>query len=259
MLFTLLTGQPPFTGEHPVAVAHQHLTTAAPSVRGYRPEVPAAVDELIASLLAKDPARRPADADTVRGLLADARAALSRGAWPWTVPIAAVWHEPEQPARAGRHGTGRRWLFAGIAAVALVLAVAAGLALTGRWHLPALSGTPATPAVTRPASLPKPSPARSTRHRVITPGAAVHAARLAIVRAENSGQIEPQAATDLQNRLNDIWVKISQGNLQDAGHGAADLVQRLSDFSRNGQISPRGMDMLRRPLARLARLLPQQG
>lgn len=79
------------------------------------------------------------------------------------------------------------------------------------------------------------------------------------MRAENSGQIEPQAATDLQNRLNDIWVKISQGNLQDAGHRAADLVQRLSDFSRNGQISPRGMDMLRRPLARLARLLPQQG
>jgi len=39
-----------------------------------------------------------------------------------------------------------------------------------------LSRTPATPAVIQSASQPKPSPARSHRHRVNTPGTAVHAA-----------------------------------------------------------------------------------
>jgi hypothetical protein len=78
-------------------------------VRSCRPEVPAAVDELIASLLAKDPGRR-ADADTVRARLAEARSALSAGSWPWTVPIAAVWNAPAPQAgsrRAGEFGRGR--------------------------------------------------------------------------------------------------------------------------------------------------------
>jgi eukaryotic-like serine/threonine-protein kinase len=255
VLFALLTGQPPFTAEHPVAVAHQHLAVTPPSVRAHRPEVPAAVDELIASLLAKDPGRRPADADTVRALLAEARSALSGGAWPWTVPIAAVWNEPPQVG-GNRAGAGRRWLLIATIAVVLVLAVAAGLVLAGRWHPVALSGGAATPAASQPSQS-QPATPRPSHHRITTPGAALNAARLAVVRAENSGQIQPQAATDLQNRLNDVWVKISQGNLQDAGHRAADLLQRLSDFSRNGQISPRGMNILRWPFARLVRLLPQ--
>jgi hypothetical protein len=264
VLFTLLTGQPPFTAEHPVAVAHQHMNTVAPSVRRFRPEVPAAVDDLIASLLAKDPAHRPVDAATVRAMLAEARSALGGGAWPRTVPIAGLWHEPAQPDGKRRPGAGRRWLLAAAAAAVLVLAVAAGLMLADGWHLVGASGTPATPAATPAAtqavSEPQPSsPAQPSHHRATTPAAAVNAARLAIVRAENSGQIEPGAATDLQNRLNDIWVKISQGNLPDAGHKAADLLQRVADLSRNGQIRPRGVTMLQWPLAHLVRLLPTDG
>jgi tRNA A-37 threonylcarbamoyl transferase component Bud32 len=258
VLFTLLTGQPPFTAEHPVAVAHQHLNTLAPSVRRFRPEVPAAVHQLIATLLAKDPAHRPADAATVRAMLAEARLALGPGgASPRTVPIAAVWHEPAPPDGRPPRGAGRRWLLAATAAAVLVLAVAAGLMLADGWHLVGGAGTPSTPAATQGASEPQPSsPAQPSHHRVTTPAAALDAARLAIVRAENSGQIEPGAAADLQNRLNDIWVKIGQGNLSDAGHKAADLLQRVADLSRNGQISARGVTMLQWPLAHLARLLP---
>jgi eukaryotic-like serine/threonine-protein kinase len=263
VLFALLTGEPPFSGEHPVAIAHQHLNAAAPSVRTYRPEVPAAVDELIASLLAKDPARRPADAATVRALLAGARSGLSRGAWPWTVPIAAVWHEPGPAGSEGRRG--RPWLLAAAAAAAIALAVLAGLVVTGRWDptgvFSAVSAPSAVtpPAVTPSASAPQPSPSRRTRHRITSPAAAVHAARLAIVRAENSGQIEPPAALNLENLLNDVSAKISEGNLQDAGHRADDLLRRLADFSQRGQISPRGVAMVQWPLARLARLLPIEG
>ncbi|HEY5986408.1 MAG TPA: serine/threonine-protein kinase, partial [Streptosporangiaceae bacterium] len=79
VLFTLLTGQPPVTADRPAGLSHQH--PAPPSVRRFRPEVPAAVDELIASLLAMDPARRPADAATVQAMLAEARSALGGGAW----------------------------------------------------------------------------------------------------------------------------------------------------------------------------------
>ncbi|MFB8240568.1 serine/threonine-protein kinase [Kitasatospora purpeofusca] len=64
LLHTLLTGRPPFTGA-PLAVLHQHLTQTPPAASSHRASVPAAVDELVLRLLAKDPDDRPADAARV--------------------------------------------------------------------------------------------------------------------------------------------------------------------------------------------------
>ncbi|WP_149030311.1 protein kinase [Kitasatospora sp. MBT66] len=73
LLHTLLTGQPPFTGA-PLAVLHQHLTRIPPAASSHRASVPAAVDELVLQLLAKEPDDRPADAaqviETIDALLA---------------------------------------------------------------------------------------------------------------------------------------------------------------------------------------------
>jgi len=54
-----LTGSPPFTGETPLDVVIQHLTAEPPSLRSRRPEVPAALDQLVLAMLAKEPAGRP--------------------------------------------------------------------------------------------------------------------------------------------------------------------------------------------------------
>ncbi len=55
VLYALLTGGPPFTGDHPAATALQHLTAAAPPVLERRPGLPLVLGQLLAALLAKDP------------------------------------------------------------------------------------------------------------------------------------------------------------------------------------------------------------
>jgi Protein kinase domain len=62
VLYALLTGQPPFAEGQPHAIMYQHLNTVPAVPRAIRPDVPPELDRLVLELLAKDPARRPADA-----------------------------------------------------------------------------------------------------------------------------------------------------------------------------------------------------
>lgn len=61
VLFECLTGRSAFIGEHVVAVLAKVLLEPAPRVRSIRRDVPASLDELVASMLEKDPAHRPSD------------------------------------------------------------------------------------------------------------------------------------------------------------------------------------------------------
>ncbi|GAA6525513.1 protein kinase [Intrasporangium sp. DVR] len=62
VLMTMLTGRPPFEGEHALAVAHQQLSAAPPRVSDRRPDVDPRIDALVAELLAKSPTDRPSSA-----------------------------------------------------------------------------------------------------------------------------------------------------------------------------------------------------
>ncbi len=62
MLFELLTGRQPFTGDTPLAVAYQHVNTDVPAPSSLVPGIPAAVDQLVLAATSRDPALRPADA-----------------------------------------------------------------------------------------------------------------------------------------------------------------------------------------------------
>ena len=57
-LFFLLTGRAPYLGESSYQQMTQHLSAAIPSVRKLRPDVPAAVDQVIQRMLSKNPAHR---------------------------------------------------------------------------------------------------------------------------------------------------------------------------------------------------------
>ncbi|HET7012342.1 MAG TPA: serine/threonine-protein kinase [Streptosporangiaceae bacterium] len=59
LLFELLTGDTPFNGTPDTPLRNHHLYSPAPSARTRRPEVPETVDELVSSMLAKDPQDRP--------------------------------------------------------------------------------------------------------------------------------------------------------------------------------------------------------
>jgi beta-lactam-binding protein with PASTA domain/tRNA A-37 threonylcarbamoyl transferase component Bud32 len=63
VLFELLTGRQPFTGDTPIAVAYQHVNTDVPAPSTLVPGIPAAVDQLVLAATSRDPALRPADAD----------------------------------------------------------------------------------------------------------------------------------------------------------------------------------------------------
>jgi len=62
MLFQMLTGRLPFTGDTPLSVAYQHVNTDVPAPSTLTPGLPAAVDQLVLAATSRDPARRPADA-----------------------------------------------------------------------------------------------------------------------------------------------------------------------------------------------------
>ncbi|MFC4911640.1 protein kinase domain-containing protein [Actinomadura gamaensis] len=66
LLHQMLCGRPPFATDKGIpALINAHLSVAPTGPRAVNPQVPAEVDALVLELLAKDPADRPADADTV--------------------------------------------------------------------------------------------------------------------------------------------------------------------------------------------------
>src|SRR5207248_3383488 len=66
MLFELLTGRQPFTGDTPLSVAYQHVNTDVPAPSAMAPGIPAPIDQLVLAATSRDPARRPADPGEVR-------------------------------------------------------------------------------------------------------------------------------------------------------------------------------------------------
>ncbi|MBK7191266.1 MAG: serine/threonine protein kinase [Myxococcales bacterium] len=69
MLFQMITGRLPFEGDGVGGIIGMHLYVAPPALRTLAPDAPAAVEALVARLLAKDPAGRPASADELAAQL----------------------------------------------------------------------------------------------------------------------------------------------------------------------------------------------
>jgi serine/threonine-protein kinase len=156
VLYMMLVGAPPFNGATAIHILDLHLDEPPVPLRAHRDDVPPELQQLVAELLAKDPADRPATARSVRDRLTaiDGRpAAGSGGTNQPTTELSAVevWRTRPPaalpPATAacddlsttGRHRTvapGVTWYrrrvsgwVAALVAVTLVTAVLAALAL----------------------------------------------------------------------------------------------------------------------------------
>jgi tRNA A-37 threonylcarbamoyl transferase component Bud32 len=70
LLYELLTGRPPFIGDSPFAVMHQHISENPVAPSKLRSQVPAAVDAVLLRALSKDREQRFADAGELRQALA---------------------------------------------------------------------------------------------------------------------------------------------------------------------------------------------
>ena len=77
VLFEMLTGRKAIDGETPIHVAFQHVHGDAPSLRETAPELPDALDHLVAAAIARDPDERPRDAARYLDLVRETRRSLT--------------------------------------------------------------------------------------------------------------------------------------------------------------------------------------
>lgn len=121
MLFEMLTGQQPFTGEVPIQVAYQHVNGTVGPPSALVPGLAAEVDELVQWCTSNDPENRPVDGNAllqelrhIRTNLTDAEldlhppAAAAEGAMAHS-PVPAPPRDPRQVQHSGRlQDPGRR-------------------------------------------------------------------------------------------------------------------------------------------------------
>ncbi len=162
VVYELLTGRPPFSGETPVAIALQHLRATAPPPGQVVPGVPLALDRVVQRCMAKRPEDRYGSADEVRLALEDAVSggaaggrtmvlpAAARRPDGWTVdlpPVASDEPEEEEPYRRpppppGLNPAKVAWLVLLVVAAVIIGTIAS---LRGGGHEP--PATPEQPAV----------------------------------------------------------------------------------------------------------------
>jgi eukaryotic-like serine/threonine-protein kinase len=129
LLYELLTGEVPYSGDNFMAVAMRHLRDPIPSVRKRRPDVPERVDEIVAKAMAKQPEDRYPTMEAMMGAL---EAALAQEAAEGDTGSQATGElpaisKPPRPAPRRRRRISPLWAALGIVgagAVALVLILA---------------------------------------------------------------------------------------------------------------------------------------
>jgi serine/threonine-protein kinase len=170
VLFELLTGEPPFTGDTPVAVAYQHVREDPRRPSEVNPNIPPELDSVVLKALSKNPANRYQSAAEMRADLVRVRsgqAPMAPAVMSEDERTAMLAPPPTGPTRringGGRHGTAppapeyyddydepRRSTGRTIGIAALV---AAALGINGIVAFQLLSGPPAAQQVTIPATL----------------------------------------------------------------------------------------------------------
>jgi serine/threonine-protein kinase len=89
VLYEMLTGRPPYTGDSPMSVAFQHVSTEAPAPTSLNPDVPPSLDAVVTKAMRKDPTARYQTADEMRSDLLSVLKGEEVG-MPAPLPVVAV-------------------------------------------------------------------------------------------------------------------------------------------------------------------------
>lgn len=265
VLYAMLAGQPPFTGETSVQIAWQHVNRPVVPVSTLRPGLPSGVDQVLGALLAKRPDDRPASAARARELLrrlgdgpapSAAPAAPIRASAAVVAPTRAMPVMPaaEVPAdgRPGNRTVGVALAAAGALAVA---GVVTAVVIAARSDPPSTVAAPSSPVT---ATAPAASGAASTGGgpSPALPGDALAAARDTISAQADAGTIDGGTARELTRRLDQIGRDIAKGDTDKAAQKVAELRTKLDEQRRDGKVQQAGYTAVLAGLDRLAASLP---
>jgi hypothetical protein len=261
VMTTMLTGRPPFEGDHPWAVMHQHVSVAPPRIGDRRPGVCPAVEALVAEMLSKRPQDRPKSASAVLDRLrhielgtSDARSETSAattavlGKVTLNLPVLDP-AEITTRVAAYRQPTGRtRWVLGSVAALAVGALVFIVLAPTAA-DLPANdSAQPRSVAPISTAPSPEPTPDISKMPRTretfiaVRPEQAVSDLRAAVSAASSSGQIEEEdEAEELSELVDELAEHLAEDGVEDSDEHVKEIDEYLGELSKQGELTQGGM------------------
>ncbi len=97
MLFEMLTGQVPFTGDSSMAIALKHVNEQPPAPSQINPSSPQALDAVVLYALNKDPATRFRSAGEFVAALQHAKAVITGQAPPTAQTVVATPQQPQHP------------------------------------------------------------------------------------------------------------------------------------------------------------------
>ncbi|HTW03847.1 MAG TPA: PASTA domain-containing protein [Streptosporangiaceae bacterium] len=109
MLFEMLTGTQPHTGENPLAVAHKHVSDVVPAPSSVVADLPPSLDALVAMATSRDPDLRPGDAGQFLRAISDVRRGMPIGPPdPAAAGAAFPWSEQDGQTAALGYGPGQQ-------------------------------------------------------------------------------------------------------------------------------------------------------
>jgi eukaryotic-like serine/threonine-protein kinase len=268
-MYAMLTGRPPFTAGGPFGIVQQHLSEPPEPLTRRRPDVPAEIEELVADLLAKSPDQRPPYATTVQARVAEALRdpatatnVRSLGSRAPAVPTAATRERPSDR---------RLWLTAALVAAAVFLTLVAvnvvpalrwaGATTTARW-VDRTPGTPAAPAATpsaaatshaaAPTAQTPASPAATASATPSPPTDPILALRQLIAQEVKTGDLKPDAATDLNHAVDALAKTVATGRTPDILKQITAVRGKLTTYNKEGKLTDSGYAALNAALDRVA-------
>jgi eukaryotic-like serine/threonine-protein kinase len=220
VLYEMVAGRPPFTGDSPVAIAYAHVNDPPDPPSVHRPGVPPELEAVTMRALAKDPDDRYGSAAELRDALAAARAAGVN-----TEPIGAAAGDTAlmpapgttAPVSTEPAGTARRasWLPLALVA-AVVLAVAGILALTLAGNGDRRGNQGGGRNRNQPEQAPPEEESPAPTDEIPAPDVALGAFEDLLAASVSDGSLTLEAADKIGSKANAAGDKYFEGDLEGA-------------------------------------------
>jgi eukaryotic-like serine/threonine-protein kinase len=237
VMYEMLTGQPPFTADTPVATLYLHVHEQAPPASSVV-EVPADLEAIVLRCLEKDPADRFQSATELEHALA------AVGNSNTTMPLPAEDFEPTAPVEPVRPSSGsapprrdrRVWLLVGGLA-ALVLLIT--------WAAFAFSDGKTLREAAREGSRDTPSPSATPElEGPLTVEEAYGALTGAMDAAVDDGAIDEGTASDLRERAEDIMVAYQENDTEEITKKIEEFDEKLTKAREEEKVTVEAADQI---------------